>query len=99
MISTIIIGLEFLEKTIMSRALADELSHISKRGTSLRNNKPALCRLAGGGLLATTNPPMAFDVRACVGSNLILFVVIVFAIVIPVVDRRHRLTSTKVKIY
>jgi hypothetical protein len=34
-----------------------------------------------------------------VGSNLILFVVIVFVIVIPVVDRRHRLTSTKVKIY
>jgi hypothetical protein len=47
----------------------------------------------------SSNPPMAFDVRACVGSKLILFVVIVFVIVIPVVDRRHRLTSTKVKIY
>jgi hypothetical protein len=82
----IIIGFELFEETIMSRALADELSCISKRGTSLRNNKTALCQLAGGGLLATTNPPMAFDVRACVGSNQILFVVIVFAIVIPVVD-------------
>jgi hypothetical protein len=92
MVSTIIIGLELLEETIMSWALADELSRISKRGTSVRNNKTALCRLGGGGLLATTNPLMVSDVRACVGSDLILFVVTAVAIVIPVVDCRHRLT-------
>jgi hypothetical protein len=75
-----------LDEKIMSRALTDELTHTSKRGTSLRNNKTAQCRLAGGGLLATTDPPMAFDPRACVGSNLGLFGVTAIAILIPVAD-------------
>jgi hypothetical protein len=70
----------------MSWALTDELTRMSKRGTSLPNKKTAWCRLAGGGLLATTDLPMAFNPRACVGSNLGLFGVTAIAIVIPVAD-------------
>jgi hypothetical protein len=66
----------------MSQALTDELTRMSKRGTSLRNNKTAWCRLAGGGLLATTDPPMAFNPRVFVGSNLGRFGVTGIAIVI-----------------
>jgi hypothetical protein len=36
--------------------------------------------------LRTTDPPMAFDPPACVGSNLGLFGVPAIAIVIPVAD-------------
>jgi hypothetical protein len=36
--------------------------------------------------LATTDPPMAFNPRACVGSNLGLFGVTAIAIVIQVAD-------------
>jgi hypothetical protein len=84
-VSTIIIGLALLDETLMSEALTDELTRMSKRGTSLRNNKTARCRLAGGGLLATTDPPMAFDPLACVGSNL-GFGGTAIAIVIPAAD-------------
>jgi hypothetical protein len=59
---------------------------MSKRGTSLRNNKTTRCQLAGGGLLATTNPPIASDARACVGSDLGLFGVTAITLVIQVAD-------------
>jgi hypothetical protein len=86
-VSTIIIGLALLDETIMSQALTDEITRMSKRGTSLHNNKTARCQLAGDGLLAATDPPMAFDPRACcVGLDLGPFGVTAIAIVIPVAD-------------
>jgi hypothetical protein len=87
MVSTIIVGLVFLDEKIMSSGLTELFTRMSKRGTSLRNNKTARCRLhTGGGLLATTDPPMAFDAPACVRSDLGLFGVTAIAISIPVAD-------------
>jgi hypothetical protein len=46
-------------------------TRMSKSRTTLQqNNKTAWCGLAGGGLLASTKYPLAFNAHGCVESGL-----------------------------
>jgi hypothetical protein len=70
MVLTIIFGLVFLDEIIMPLGWTDVFTRMSKSGTSSCNNKTAQCRLAGGGLLASTKYPLAFNAHGCVESGL-----------------------------
>jgi hypothetical protein len=70
MVSTIFGGLVFLNKIIMSSGRTEVFTRMSKSGTSFRNNKTTQCQLAEGGLLASTEHPLAFNAHGCVESCL-----------------------------
>jgi hypothetical protein len=70
MVSSIMVGLVFLDETIMSSGQTEVFTRMSKSRTSSRNNKTARCRLAGGGLLVSTKYPLAFNAHGFVESGL-----------------------------